>query len=165
MIRSRIRNLVLEWSGSVANIGAMPSYPKSTADEVGGMRYFGRMIDKIRLHSRGELPGEYHPNLGIPRSADGICLNFLRVNYDDLKKRVLEGGTDEEILEWCYEKGRRLNQGDLTVWNEFIRKFGWNDFATSILERNKQAAGVTDRDDLQTIGEFMDWEEGRFGEN
>jgi hypothetical protein len=32
---------------------------------------------------------------------------------------VLQGGTDEEILEWCFEKGRRLNQGDLVVWNVF----------------------------------------------
>ena len=127
------------------------------------MRYFGWMLDKIRLHSRGELPEDYHASMGIPRSADGMCLNFLRVNHQELKKRVLEGGTDEEILEWCYEKGRRLNQGDLTVWNEFMRKFGWNDFATPRLERDKQAAGVADRDDLQTIGQFIDWEEGRGG--
>jgi uncharacterized protein DUF5069 len=139
----------------------MPAYPKSPNDAVGGMGYFGRMIDKIRLHAKGELPEEYHPNMGIPRSADGICTNFLRVNYADLKKRVLEGGTDEEILEWCFEKGRRLNQGDLRVWNEFMRKFGWKDFATPLLERAKQAAGVMDRADLETIAQFMDWEEGR----
>src|SRR3982750_4186733 len=98
-------------------------YPKSPRDEVGGMRDFGRMRDKIRLHARGELPEAYHPNMGAPQSADGICLNFLRINYDDLKKRVQEGGTDDEILEWCYQKGRRLNEGDLTVWNEFMNKF------------------------------------------
>ena len=142
----------------------MPSYPRSPLDSVGGMKYFGRMIDKIRLHARGELPEEYHANMGIPKSADGMCLNFLRTNYEELKKRVLEGGTDEEILEWCFQTGRRLNQGDLTVWNEFITKFGWKDFATPILERNKQALGITDRDDIETIAQFFDWEEGRFPE-
>jgi gluconokinase len=139
----------------------MANYPKSPLDSVGGMMYFGRMLDKIRLHARGELPEEYHANMGIPQSADGMCLNFLRIKYDDLKKRVLEGGSDEEILEWCYQTGRRLNQGDLTVWNEFITKFGWKDFATPILERNKQALGVTDRTDIETIAQFIDWEEGR----
>jgi hypothetical protein len=141
----------------------MASYPKSPLDIVDGMMYFARMIDKVRLHTRGELPEEYHANMGVPKSADGICLNFLRIKYDDLKKRVLEGGSDEEILEWCYETGRRLNQGDLTVWNEFITKFGWKDFATPILERNKQALGVTDRTDIETIAQFIDWEEGRSG--
>jgi Domain of unknown function (DUF5069) len=127
------------------------------------MMYFSRMLDKIRLHSRGELPEEYHPNMGVPKSADGICLNFLRINYDDLKKRVSDGGTDEEILEWCYGKGRRLNQGDLTVWNEFMNKFGLKDFATPLLEKNKAAAGISDRADIETITQFIDWEEGRLG--
>ena len=72
-----------------------------------------------------------------PRSADGMCLNFLRVNYDELRERVLQGGSDEEILEWCYEKGRRLNEGDLMVWNEFMTKFGWNDFRTPVPKRDE----------------------------
>lgn len=139
----------------------MATYPKSPNDQVSGMIYFGRMLDKIRLHARGELPEAYHKNMGAMRSADGVCLNFLRINYDHLKKRVLEGGTDEEILEWCYDKGRRLNQGDLTVWNEFMRKFGWKDSATPVLEQQKQAAGISDRADIETIAQFIDWEEGR----
>jgi len=123
--------------------------------------YFPRMLDKIRLHAQGQLPPEYHANLGIRKSADGMCLNFLRINYDDLKKRVLQGGSDEEILEWCYEKGRRLNEGDLVVWNNFMTKFGWSDFATSLLVTQKEKAGMTDRDDIQTIADFIDLEEGR----
>ena len=124
--------------------------------------YFPRMLDKIRLNARGELPPEYHGNMGIRRSVDGMCLNFLRINYDDLKKRVLAGDSDEEILEWSYQNGRRLNKGDLTVWNNFMAKFGWNDFATPLLEREKHAANCTHRDDIKTIGEFIDFEEGRF---
>jgi uncharacterized protein DUF5069 len=137
------------------------TFPKSPRDTVGGMMYFGRMLDKIRLHAKGELPAEYHNNMGVPRSADGVCLNFLRINYDDLKKRVAEGGTDEEILEWCYQKGRRLNQGDLVVWNNFMNKFGWNDFATPVLVEQKEKTGIANRDDIETIGQFIDWEEGR----
>jgi Domain of unknown function (DUF5069) len=139
----------------------MSAFPKSSKDCVGGMMYFGRMLDKIRLHARGELPSEYHANMGKPVSADGVCLNFLRINYDDLKERVKQGGTDEEILEWCYEKGRRLNQGDLTVWNGFMTKFGWKDFATPLLEKQKNLAGIPDRHDIETIGQFLDWDEKR----
>src|ERR1035437_5373361 len=121
----------------------MSTYPKSPAETVGGMRYFARMLDKIRLHARGELGEEYQANLGRSMAADGASTNFLRVNYDDLRKRVLAGGTDEEILEWCFQNGRRLNEGDLTVWNGFVSKLGWNDFATPSLERGKKEYGIT----------------------
>jgi hypothetical protein len=139
----------------------MSTYPKSPKEKAGGMSYFPRMLDKIRLDAKGQLSQEYHKNMGIPRSADGMCLNFLRVNYDELRERVLEGGSDEEILEWCYEKGRRLNEGDLVVWNEFMTKFGWNDFQAPMLEKMKHDLGIASRDDIRTIGDLIDFEEKR----
>jgi len=139
----------------------MARYPKSPNELTGGMRYFGRMLDKIRLHACGDLHEDYHKNLGTPRTADAACCNFLRVHYRALRERVKQGGTDEEILEWCYEEGRRLNQGDLLVWNEFMRKFGWNDFASPTLEAQKQTLGLTNREDIVTIGDLFDVEEGR----
>jgi len=139
----------------------MSTYPKSPKEQTGGMMYFPRMLDKIRLHARGELGSEYHPNLGGLRTADGACTNFLRVSYPELCKRVAEGGSDDEILEWCYEKGRRLNQGDLTIWNGFLSKLGRKDFATARLEQGKQECGATDRANLQTMGDLIDFEEKR----
>lgn len=123
--------------------------------------YFPRMLDKIRLHARGDLPEDYHKNLGLPRSADGACCNFLRIHYRDLRERVLQGGTDEEILEWCFEKGRKPNEGDIVMWNAFNSKLGWRDFATPILEEQKQKAGIADRSDIMTIPDFIDFDEGR----
>src|SRR5436190_23639480 len=139
----------------------MKTVPKSPKELTDGMMYFARMLDKIRLHGRGELGEDYHTNLGAPRTADGVCTNFLRVRYDDLRDRVLAGGTDEEILEWCYENGRRLNAGDIRVWNGFISKLGWNDFATLSLEEEKQKHGVEHRADIVTIADLIDLDEGR----
>jgi len=139
----------------------MSTYPKSPKEMTSGMMYFPRMLDKIRLHARGELAEDYHPNLGKPRTADGACSNFLRVKYSELRDRVLAGGGDAEILEWCYEKGRRLNEGDLVVWNGFVSKLGWNDFVTPRLEEQKQEMGITHRTDIATVGELIDLEEGR----
>ena len=87
--------------------------------------------------------------------------NFLRIDYEQLRQRVLEGGSDEEILGWCYQNGRRLNEGDLLVWNNFNAKFGWNDFATPTLERRKKELGISHRADIQTMGDLFDYEEGR----
>ena len=96
-----------------------------------GMMYFPRMLDKIRLHLRGELHEDYQENFGALKAADGTCCNFLRVHHRDLIERVKQDGTDEEILEWCFEQGRRLNDGDLFVWNGFASKLGWRDAITS----------------------------------
>ena len=126
-----------------------------------GMIYFARMVDKIRLHARGELHEDYHKNLGATRAADGACCNFLRVHHRDLTERVLQGGTDEEILEWCFEKGRKPNEGDLFVWNGFASKIGFRDFASATLQEQKQKLGIADRGDIQTIPDLMDFEEGR----
>ena len=71
-------------------------------------------------------------------------------------------GTDDEILEWCFEKGRRLNEGDLFVWNGFASKLGWRDAITPRLEQRKRDAGISDRDDICTIPDFIDFDEGRF---
>ena len=139
----------------------MTTYPKSPKEMTRGMIYFPRMLHKIRLHARGELHEDYHKNLGGQRAADGACCNFLRINYADLRERVLRGGTDEEILEWCFENGRRPNEGDLIVWNGFASKLGWQDFATPTLERAKEKAGVSDRADIATIPDFIDFDEGR----
>ncbi len=123
------------------------------------MRYFARMLDKIRLHAKSELRPDFHANLG--KGADGWCCGFLRVDYAALKARVLEGGTDEDILEWCYTNGRRLNEGDLTIWNEFSRKLGWNDFASDRLRKVKAESGLAHRDDIQTMSEYFEVDEGR----
>jgi hypothetical protein len=140
------------------------TYPKSLKEEIKGMLYFPRMLDKIRLHARGELHEDYHKNLGAPNTSDSACCNLLRVNYPDLVERVKQGGSDEEVLEWCFEKGRRLNEGDMMIWNAFVSKLGWRDFATPTLKETKQKLGIKQRKDIKTIGDLIDFEEGRADE-
>ena len=137
----------------------MNQKPTSACEKAGGMAYFPQMLSKIRLSAAGDLHPDYHAHLGI--RADGWCVDFLRVEYEALKSRVLEGGTDGEILEWCYANGRRLNEGDLMVWNGFITKLGWNDFASGRLQQVKAESGLADRDDIQTMPQLFDVDEGR----
>jgi hypothetical protein len=132
---------------------------RTPSEKVGGLFYFGRMLDKIRLHAKGALPSDYHANLG--KGFDEKCASFLAINYDQLVERVKRGGTDEEILQWCLENGRKPNENDVYVWNEFMRKRGWNDEVSEILERRKREAGMTDRSDIQTAFQFIDADEER----
>jgi len=132
---------------------------RSPSEKVGGFFYFGRMLDKIRVHARGELPSDYHANLG--KGFDEKCVTFLRVTYDELLDRVKQGGTDEEILQWCFDVGRRPSDNDVYVWNEFMRKRGWNDEVSKVLNRRKAEGGMADRSDIQTSFQFIDADEGR----
>ena len=137
----------------------MSTYPKSPREMAGGMMWFPRLTDKIRLCARGELPEAYHANLG--ERFDQRCAGFLRVEYPALRARVLAGGTDEEILEWCYENGRRLNELDLFIWNSFVSKFGWNDERTVRVNEMKTELGVVERADLRTLADMLDFDEKR----
>ena len=132
---------------------------RSPGAKVGGLVYFGRMLDKIRVHAKGELPGEYQPNLG--ERFDRWCVDLMQVDYHELVGRVKEGGTDEEILEWCFARGRKPADGEIHVWNEFMRKRGWNDELSETLTRRKKEAGMAGRSEIRTMFNFIDADEGR----
>ncbi len=137
----------------------MQEVPQSAYEKVGGMMYFPRLLDKIRLHAAGRLRADFQENLG--RRADGWCVGFLRVSYEQLKTRVLAGGSDEEILQWCFTQGRALNEVDLLVWNSFMTKLGWNDFYSARLAQGKRESGLAERSDIVTMVDYFDADEGR----
>lgn len=139
----------------------IPSPPdlRSPAETVGGIVYFARMIDKIRLQQAGRLPEDLRENLGT--GFDGRCAHFLRVSYPALTDRAREGGTDEELLEWCFANGRRPEEEEVEVWNEFMRKRGLKDGGTEVLIKRKRDSGLENRDDVETMFQFLDADEGR----
>ena len=136
--------------------------PCSDHIKTNGLVYFARMLDKIRLNAAGKLPPGY--NVGVwpdPTHLDGRCSRFLRIDYDELAKRTLDGGSNEEILEWCFQHGRRPNEAEIEVFNGFLLKFGWRDQTSAELEAVKEKAGFADGDDIQTWVDFHDADEGR----
>ncbi len=137
----------------------MNQRPVSPFNQVGGLYFFARTLDKIRLHARGELHEEHHEYLG--KGFDGRLCSFLRVDYEALKQRVLAGGSDDDILQWCFQHGRALNELDILVWNAFASKRGWRDEATVNLEKNKAGSGLAHRTDLVTFFDYYEVDEGR----
>ncbi len=140
----------------------MKNYPCSAYEQVGGIVFFARMLDKIRLHAAGKLPPDYHANLG--KGLDGRCCRFLRVDYPALREGVLRGGTDGEILAWCFQTGREPGTEDVLVWNSFMRKRGWRDEeddTSKELERYKAQSGLSARTDILTFFDYYEVDEGR----
>lgn len=138
----------------------MPAVPglRSSYAKVGRLVYFGRMLDKIRLHAAGRLPADYHKNLGV--GFDGRCCVFLRIAYADLKARVLAGGTDEETLTWAHERGGARTDDECMYWNFFLAKRGWRDEASELLRTRIVEFGLAGKP-IETWFDLNEFDEGR----
>ena len=132
---------------------------RSPYAKVGGIHYLPRMLDKIRLHAAGQLPTEYHANLG--GGFDGRVLTFLWIEYPALVDRVKQGGADEEILTWAVAQGRQPSPEEIEIWNDFMRKRGWKDESSERLTMRKREGGFENRDDIVTFFDYIDLDEGR----
>ncbi|MEP6708518.1 MAG: DUF5069 domain-containing protein [Verrucomicrobiota bacterium] len=135
--------------------------PCSDYRETKGLIYFARMLDKIRLNAQGQLAPGYLLGVADPTFFDARCTRFLGVNYNQLAARTLQGGSDVDILEWCFEQGRRPGKEEIEIWNAFIAKRGWRDGGSTELQEAKERLGWGDRDDIQTWVDLHDVEEGR----
>ncbi len=121
---------------------------------MGGIVYFGRMLDKIRLQAAGRLPDGYKLGTKVWTWFDARCTRFLNVSYKELAKQVLAGATDEETLAWCFEHGRQPSEEDIEIWNDFMTKRGWRDSSSAALAEAKRLKGFAQREDIQTAFEF-----------
>jgi hypothetical protein len=132
---------------------------RSPCDKTFGLVYFGRMLDKIRSYARGELPLEDREN--FEKDFDEKCAAFLRVSYELIVDYVNNGLTDQAILQSCFGMGHRPSEGEIHMWNEFMRKRGWNDELSEMLESQKKKGAMLSRSEIQTVFQFIDADEGR----
>ena len=84
-------------------------YPRSPKLMLGGLAHFPRWIDKIRLRHRGEIPDYNYLTVGF----DKYLLDLLRIDAQELERRVLEGGTDMELLGWVQARAWPLSDEDV----------------------------------------------------
>ena len=142
----------------------MPHIPglRSCYAKVGRLIYFGRMLDKIRLHQQNALPQDYVALLGDTQfyTLDGRCCRFLGLPYACIKERAIEGGTDEEILSWVHEKGTQRTDEECHVWNRFIAKLGWRDERSSVLPQRIAESGLGGKT-VKTLIDHIEYDEGR----
>ena len=143
------------------------SYPtiipglRSPADQVGGIVYFGRMLDKFRL--AGKLPEGWAAMRGttVKNTFDDRCCKFLRIDYAAIEAETLKGGkSDEELLAWAFAKGRKPTEEDIEMWNGFMTKRGWNDAVTERVNMRLAEIGLP-TGTVRTMFEVIDLDEGR----
>jgi Domain of unknown function (DUF5069) len=156
LVVSRIQNLteVRKMDSPFRDPGLRSPYDKTC-----GLVYFGRMLDKIRSQARAGLPPENVEN--FEKDFDEKCAMFLGVNYELVVNYVNEGLTDQAVLQSCFGMGHRPSDGEIHMWNEFMRKRGWNDELSGTLESQKKKHAMLSRSEIQTAFQFIDADEGR----
>lgn len=134
-------------------------FPKSPLLEVGGIPYFARLCDKVRLHAAGNLADEYKANLG--RGFDRWTCDYLGVSYEDLVGKVLGGLSDDDVLKWAVSEGGERTEVEREWWLSYMRNRGYNDDLSEVLEKRKLENGLGDRDDVVSFFGLIDADEGR----
>jgi gluconokinase len=136
--------------------------PRSDYDATQGVLFFPRLLDKLRLKEQRLLPADYNYAGGpVHDCLDGYICRFFGIDVTQLVARVRAGGSDDEILDWCFLNFGRPDEEKIKFWNHFLVKRGWRDDSTKELEEVKRANGLGDRDDIQTWVDFHDVDEGR----
>ena len=130
---------------------------RSPYDQVGGLVFFGRMLDKIRLHAAGRLPADYNRGFGM----DARICTFLKLDYGQIVAKALSEPDTLQVLDWCFTEGRRPSTEELLIFNAFMTKRGWRDEQSDDIRQRKANLGLSHRDDLQTCFDIHDADEGR----
>ena len=150
----------------------MPNVPglRSCYEKVGRLIYFGRMMDKIRLHAAGQLPAAYHDYLGDEKffTLDGRCCRFLGIRYAELRERTLaatgaqalSGAADEDLLAWAHAHGTPRTDEECHMWNRFIVKLGWRDERSAVLPQRIRDSGLAGKP-IETLIDHIEYDEGR----
>ena len=144
----------------------MPHVPglRSPYARVGRLVYFGRMLDKIRLHAHGKLPADYAENLGDakPTVFDGRMCRFLRVPFAQIQAHTLANpnATDADILAWTEQQGGRRTDEECEIFCAFLSKRGWRDSGAPILAQRAAEPAVAGQP-ISCMFDYIDFDEGR----
>ena len=134
-------------------------YPRSPLDELDGLPWLPRLIDKVRALQAGTL-GDYTP---FPCGGDRHFIGVVGVDADQLKARIDSGAGDTEIAAWVKAHAapgldERLKtyreQSQLPVTGEMR---GYLDGAVSEL---KAARPELDTHKIQNFAQLICLEEG-----
>ena len=94
---------------------------------------------------------------------DGRTCRYLSVGYEDVKRFVLSGKSDADVLEWCQANGRCLTNEQILIYNSFMSKRGWRDDETDgfIPEMIKEY-GFKNDGSVITDFDLIEMDEGRW---
>jgi hypothetical protein len=134
------------------------TYPRSGREELGGVVFLPRSIDKMRAYAAGTA-GEYNAQRGI----SARVYDLYGVTADQFEAAVRQSATDDEVLAWLGENGtKQPGAEDIARHNETVLTLGPRDEeGMARFRANLERLGYGDRTDVRTHVDAEDLEEGR----
>jgi len=139
-------------------------YPRSPKARLGGLAHLGRLVDKVRLRHEGHIQDYNYLTAGF----DKYLLDLLQIAPQAFEQRVLQGGTEEEILAWVGAHARPLADDEIRQWNGRILHGGPKDDAAKQRFQDRLAEAAAHRgvsvectSHLRTWADVIDFDEGR----
>lgn len=133
------------------------NYPRSGRDQLGGVYFLPRTIDKMRAFVNW-THGEYNSHRGLSNRT----FQLFGVTPEQFEQAVRENPTDEGVLQWLYAHGKRPSQQEIEAYNHTVLNAGPQDEAGMTRFRaNLEKLGHGHRTDVKTHMDAEDLEEGR----
>ena len=129
-------------------------YPRSPKEEANGLCHLTRLIDKIRMRNVGQIQDYNYLTAGL----DKYLLDKMEIQGIDLEKRVLQGGTDEEIGDWVKANSKALTDEEKAEWNNMVLTFGPKaPMAQQAFDRNKAALAEKRGVSVEELSHITTW--------
>lgn len=124
-----------------------------------GWVHLPRFVDKIRLHLAGKLHADYQAN--FTKGFDGAWLKAAGVTPEQMIEAVKNSITDGQVADWV-AKNVKKTEAEKGAWRDYVLNRGTEGGEiTERLVMRKKEAGLTQRDDIKTIVDFIDADEKR----
>ena len=129
-------------------------YPRSPKEEADGLCHLGRLIDKIRMRKAGQIQDYNYLTVGF----DKYLLDKLKIQGADLEKRVLEGGSGEDIVNWVKTNGKAMTDEEKAEWNNMVLTFGpKTEMAQKVFDNNKASLAKKRGVSVEELSHITTW--------
>ena len=120
-----------------------------------GLLHLPRFLAKIKKYLSGNLPASYQRN--FTKGFDGFLCLHLRIEPDQIIECVKNSENQKELD----EKLKSIFPSDLSphIWNRKVVQMGTADIAKDKLKEVKNNLGASDRDDIISFADVIDFDE------
>jgi Domain of unknown function (DUF5069) len=137
-------------------------FPRSPREMMAGWIYLPRLVDKIRLHLRGQLHADYQENF-LHKGFDSRWMSAAGLAPDSFVDVVRNSPTDGQVCDWVRLNVNSQRAAERAAFNLALPQSGRDpDPAVQArLQFRKEQLGMLQRDDIQTFFDCIDADEGR----
>ena len=122
-----------------------------------GLLHLPRFIAKIKKYLDDELPKSYSRN--FTKGFDGFLCLHLEIDPQNVIECVKSSCSEEDLnakLKEIFPENLNAH-----VWNRKVVQMGMSDMALEKLEEIKADLGASNRSDLRSFADVIDFDEGR----